>query len=79
MKMLLDVICPVFWLNERLFYQNFYSWVKELPFNHFLFGINKEAELFDFFFDLIELFGPGPWGQPGEFGASPSLSSRRYI
>lgn len=48
----IDVICPVYWVN-KYFYDNIYSWLKELPYNNIFFGINNpKIEELTFFADL---------------------------
>ena len=37
----MDVICPVYWVDDRLFYRNVRSWIKELPVKKIILGINN--------------------------------------
>ena len=37
----IDLICPLYWVDERLFYRNVKSWIKELPLNKIILGVNN--------------------------------------
>lgn len=39
--MKLDLLCPIYWLDERFFYNNVKSWIKELPLKKIILGINN--------------------------------------
>ena len=37
----MDLICPIYWLDENLFFRNVQSWIKELPLNKLILGVNN--------------------------------------
>lgn len=37
----MDLICPVYWLEDSLFEANLQSWIKELPLKRIILGINR--------------------------------------
>ncbi len=49
----MDLICPVYWLEEDLFEANLKSWIKELPINRIFLGVNNKDKL-AYCYDLIE-------------------------
>ena len=42
-----DVICPIYWLNDVYFLDNVESWIKEIPINRLIFGINNKNVKFE--------------------------------
>jgi hypothetical protein len=54
----LDVVCPVYWVNEY-FELNVESWIRELPVKHLIFGINNPEVIDNFalypYFDQTKL------------------------
>ena len=41
-----DIICPIYWINNSLFLDNVKSWIEEIPTNRIIFGMNnKDIEL----------------------------------
>ena len=41
----MDLICPIYWVNEACFEFNLKSWIKELPINRILLGINNLKQM----------------------------------
>lgn len=48
----LDIICPVYWIDEMFFERNVESWIKELPINDIYLGINN-PKITDYILKLI--------------------------
>jgi len=51
--MTIDVLCPVYWIDELLFKKNIKSWFRELPLGRILLGINNK-EISEYVWDLCK-------------------------